>query len=58
MSLNNLKPKVTEIVANTNETIKNRLIHICELLESHIDYYNWVGFYFKNGDKSLTLTKL
>jgi len=51
MSLNNLKPKVTEIVANTNETIKNRLLHICELLESHIDYYNWVGFYFKNGDK-------
>ena len=51
MSLNNLKPKVTEIVTNTNETIKNRLLHICELLESHIDYYNWVGFYFKNGDK-------
>ena len=51
MSLDNLKPKVTEIVTNTNETIKNRLLHICELLESHIDYYNWVGFYFKNGDK-------
>lgn len=51
MSLDNLKPKVTEIVANTNETVENRLLHICKLLESHIEYYNWVGFYFKNGDK-------
>ena len=24
---------------------------ICQLLEKHIDYYNWVGFYFRNGDK-------
>ena len=52
MSLNNLKPKVTEIVRKTSESIENRLLQLCELLESHIDYYNWVGFYFKNGDKN------
>jgi len=51
MSLDNLKPNVTEIVSNTNETVENRLLQICELLESQIDYYNWVGFYFRNGDK-------
>ena len=51
MSLDNLKPKVTEIVSNTNETIENRLLQICELLESNVKYYNWVGFYFRNGDK-------
>jgi len=52
MSLDNLKPKITEIVSNTSETVENRLFQICELLESQVDYYNWVGFYFKNGDKN------
>lgn len=51
MSLDNVKPKVTEIVSNTNETVENRLLQICELLDSNIDYYNWVGFYFRNGNK-------
>ena len=51
MSLDNLKPKITEIVSNTSETVENRLLNICELLEYQVDYYNWVGFYFKNGDK-------
>jgi len=51
MNLDILKPKVTEIVANASETIENRLLNICKLLESHVDYYNWVGFYFRNGDK-------
>ena len=51
MNFDNLKPKVTEIVANTNETVENRLLQVCELLESNLSYYNWVGFYFRNGDK-------
>jgi L-methionine (R)-S-oxide reductase len=52
MNLDNLKPKVTEIVSNTNETVENRLYNICKLLENKVNYYNWVGFYFKNGDKN------
>jgi L-methionine (R)-S-oxide reductase len=52
MSLKTLEPKVTEIVSNSNETTENRLLQICKLLEANIDYYNWVGFYFKNGDKN------
>jgi len=28
------------------------LHQICDLLESNITYYNWVGFYFKNGNKN------
>ena len=51
MILDDIRPKVTEIVSNTNETVQKRLLFICELLESNITYYNWVGFYFKNGDK-------
>lgn len=47
-----LKSKVTEIVSNANLSVENRLLQICQILEANIDYYNWVGFYFKNGDKN------
>lgn len=28
-----------------------RLQEVCELLKASIPYYDWVGFYFRNGDK-------
>ena len=28
-----------------------RLQHVCELLKDAVPHYDWVGFYFKNGDK-------
>jgi len=49
--LNSLQSKVTQIVSNTNETVEKRLLLICKLLESNVSYYNWVGFYFRNGNK-------
>jgi GAF domain-containing protein len=51
MNLKSLEPKVIEIVSNTNETVENRLYDICKLLEDNVGYYDWVGFYFRNGDK-------
>ena len=51
MIFEQLKPQVQTIVSNTEETVNNRLLHICELFEKHIEYYNWVGFYFRNGKK-------
>ena len=51
MILKTLEPKITEIVSNTNDSIENRLLEICKLLEANIEYYNWVGFYFRNGNK-------
>ena len=50
IDLNRLKNKVDSILANTN-TINEQLKAICDFLESEISYYDWVGFYFKNGDK-------
>lgn len=29
----------------------SKLLAICKLLKSSVPYYDWVGFYFKNGDK-------
>ncbi|MDN3492867.1 GAF domain-containing protein [Winogradskyella bathintestinalis] len=51
MTFQELKPRITVITSNNERTVEERLLHICEILESNIDYYNWVGFYFKNGDK-------
>jgi len=48
MTFEQLKPKVTEITTNPTFSREEKLIKICELLSSSIDYYNWVGFYFAN----------
>lgn len=51
MTLDQLKPQIITIVSDTDKTVDERLLYICEVLESNISYYNWVGFYFTNGDK-------
>ena len=48
MPFDALKSKVTTILANDRETAEQRLTEICELLQSSIGYYDWVGFYFAN----------
>ncbi len=51
MNFEILKPKVLEIVSKSI-SVDKKLLQLCELLEANIDYYNWVGFYFKNGNKN------
>ncbi len=51
MTLDVLKPKVIEITSQTI-SVDDKLFGICKLLEANVEYYNWVGFYFKNGDKN------
>lgn len=48
MPFDALKPKVTTILANTNESVEQRMTEVCELLQRSIGYYDWVGFYFAN----------
>jgi GAF domain-containing protein len=45
-----LKDTVEEIVLS-KKTTPEKLQAICDFLEAQISYYDWVGFYFKNGDK-------
>lgn len=52
MTFEQLQLKVSEITSNSSTTVDEKLHAICELLEANITYYNWVGFYFKNGDKN------
>ena len=51
MIFKKLKPQVETIISDTKKTVNERLLNICKLLETHINYYNWVGFYFRNGHK-------
>ena len=52
MTFKDLKPQIENIVSNSKQTINDRLYRICQLLEQEVAHYNWVGFYFKNGDKN------
>lgn len=46
-----LKPTISSITKNTDLDVSERLQQICDLLKKSIHHYDWVGFYFKNGDK-------
>ena len=46
-----LQKEIDVILAST-KTNKEKLQAICDFLENSISYYDWVGFYFKNGDKN------
>jgi L-methionine (R)-S-oxide reductase len=50
MNFRGLKSKVKSLVDNA-QNVEQTLLLICKLLKSEIPYYDWVGFYFKNGDK-------
>ncbi|WP_304141816.1 GAF domain-containing protein [Mesoflavibacter zeaxanthinifaciens] len=52
MNFETLKPQVDAIITNSSLSKDEKLLDICKLLETNIEYYNWVGFYFKNGDKN------
>lgn len=46
-----LRPQVEAILENPKLSVDHRLTQVCELLQESVPYYDWVGFYFKNGDK-------
>ena len=51
MTLATYKPEIEAIISNTEFSVDERMTKVCELLQANIAYYDWVGFYFKNGDK-------
>jgi len=50
MNIATLKESINKIIENNN-SISEKLQGVCDFLKQEIDYYDWVGFYFKNGDK-------
>lgn len=45
-----LKKRLSTILESPQDT-NVKLLKICQVLDKEIEYYNWTGFYFKNGDK-------
>src|SRR6056297_4187759 len=52
MLFDKLRKEASDILANEKASVETRLTELCELLRAEVDYYTWVGFYFKNGDKN------
>ena len=46
-----LKAAISKIL-KSNQQIAEKLQEVTHVLEASISYYDWVGFYFKNGDKN------
>lgn len=46
-----LKQDVTTILQKKDSTVTARLQILCELLKENVAHYDWIGFYFRNGEK-------
>jgi L-methionine (R)-S-oxide reductase len=51
MEIESIKSKIENIIS-LKTSLEEKLQAICDALESEISHYDWVGFYFKNGDKN------
>lgn len=45
---NDLKPEISGICNDADLSREEKLQHICDLLQSKVAHYDWVGFYFAN----------
>jgi L-methionine (R)-S-oxide reductase len=52
MNWDNLKAAVKEICTSQGPSKEQKLLDICQTLKYNIPYYDWVGFYFKNGARN------
>lgn len=43
--------KRVELILSSETSTEEKLQKVCQLLHDEVLHYNWVGFYFKNGDK-------
>ena len=50
MPFKDLKSEISELIEKSCTT-KDTILHICRLLKSNVSHYDWVGFYFRNGQK-------
>ena len=51
MSNSEIISKVKEILNSKTDDVKLSLENVCGLLKEEKETYDWVGFYFRNGDK-------
>ena len=49
--MSEIKKRLSIILESPKDNSEEKLQKICHLLDQEIPYFNWTGFYFKNGDK-------
>lgn len=49
--MSEIKKRLSTIIESPTLDTQEKLQKICSLLDQEKSYYNWTGFYFKNGDK-------
>ena len=49
--MSEIKKRLSSILESPTHNTEAKLQKICQLLYQEISYFNWTGFYFKNGDK-------
>jgi len=49
--MSELKKRLSSILESPKHNTEEKLEKVCHLLDQEIAYFNWTGFYFKNGDK-------
>ena len=49
--MSEIKKRLSIILESPKDSKEEKLQKICTLLDQEIPYFNWTGFYFKNGDK-------
>ena len=50
MNITKIKDDI-KVIVKTDMSVSGKLQTICNYLKNEIDYYDWVGFYFNNGNK-------
>jgi L-methionine (R)-S-oxide reductase len=50
--MSELKKRLSSILESPKHNTEEKLQKVCYLLDQEISYFNWTGFYFKNGDKN------
>lgn len=49
--MSEIKKRLSIILESPNHELNDKLEKVCHLLDQEIPYFNWTGFYFRNGDK-------
>lgn len=49
--MRDIKKRLSSILESPAGFVDEKLKKVCQLLDQEISYFNWTGFYFKNGDK-------
>ncbi|MBD8018339.1 GAF domain-containing protein [Kaistella pullorum] len=50
--MSEIKKRLSIILESPTNNLNDKLQKVCQLLDQEIPYFNWTGFYFKNGDKN------